>query len=87
MTLFNDAAASQFVPIRRRLAAMEAAWILDHALDPRLALDAGGDPERLIRESAYFKAQRRGFTPGHEVEDWLAAERELGRASRSSLLV
>ena len=30
-----------------------------------------------IAERAYFKAQQRGFTPGHELDDWLAAEREL----------
>lgn len=31
----------------------------------------------LIAECAYFKAQKRGFAPGHELEDWLAAEREV----------
>jgi hypothetical protein len=38
------------------------------------------DPERrdaLIAEAAYFRAQRRGFAPGHEGEDWLAAEAEV----------
>ena len=25
---------------------------------------------------AYYKAQSRGFEPGHELEDWLAAEAE-----------
>ena len=33
--------------------------------------------EQLIAELAYFKAQRRGFEPGHEEEDWLAAEAEV----------
>lgn len=28
-------------------------------------------------ECAYYKAQARGFEPGHEVEDWLEAEAEL----------
>ena len=32
---------------------------------------------QLIAEIAYFKAQRRGFEPGHEEEDWLAAEAEV----------
>jgi hypothetical protein len=31
----------------------------------------------LIAEAAYFRAERRGFAPGHEVEDWLAAESEV----------
>ena len=33
--------------------------------------------ENLIREAAYFRAERRGFSTGHELEDWLAAEREF----------
>jgi hypothetical protein len=33
--------------------------------------------EALIAELAYFRAQRRGFEPGHELEDWLAAEAEI----------
>ena len=31
----------------------------------------------LIAEAAYFRAERRGFVPGHETEDWLAAESEV----------
>jgi hypothetical protein len=27
--------------------------------------------------AAYFKAEARGFEPGHELEDWLAAESEV----------
>jgi DUF2934 family protein len=37
-------------------------------------------PERrraMIAESAYLRAERRGFAPGHEVDDWFAAEREV----------
>lgn len=30
-----------------------------------------------IAERAYFKAERRGFVPGFELDDWLAAEREI----------
>jgi Protein of unknown function (DUF2934) len=31
----------------------------------------------LIAQSAYLRAERRGFAPGHETEDWLAAELEV----------
>jgi len=31
----------------------------------------------LIAEGAYLRAERRGFEPGHETEDWLAAEAEV----------
>ncbi len=30
-----------------------------------------------VRETAYFRAQARGFEPGHELEDWIAAEHEV----------
>jgi hypothetical protein len=30
-----------------------------------------------IRQLAYLFSERRGFTPGHETEDWLAAEHEV----------
>jgi DUF2934 family protein len=31
----------------------------------------------LIAEAAFFRAEKRGFAPGHETEDWLAAETEV----------
>ena len=31
----------------------------------------------LIAEAAYLRAERRGFVPGHETDDWLAAEAEV----------
>jgi len=30
-----------------------------------------------IRRLAYLLSERRGFQPGHEAEDWIAAEREV----------
>ena len=35
------------------------------------------DRHALIAETAYHMAQKRGFAPGHELEDWLAAEAEV----------
>lgn len=37
----------------------------------------GEDRRRLIAEAAYFRAEQRGFVPGQEIEDWLAAELEV----------
>jgi hypothetical protein len=36
-------------------------------------------PDRDVRiaELAYYKAESRGFEPGHEMDDWLEAEQEL----------
>ncbi len=35
------------------------------------------DMNTTIAELAYYKSQSRGFEPGHELEDWLQAEREF----------
>ena len=31
----------------------------------------------MIALAAYYRAERRGFAPGGELEDWLAAESEI----------
>jgi hypothetical protein len=31
----------------------------------------------MIAQAAYLRAERRGFTGGNEIEDWLAAEAEV----------
>ena len=35
------------------------------------------DRKQRIATLAYERAESRGFAPGHELEDWLAAEREV----------
>jgi hypothetical protein len=37
-----------------------------------------------IAECAYYRAEARGFAPGHELDDWLEAERLL--ATQATLL-
>ncbi|HUX83325.1 MAG TPA: DUF2934 domain-containing protein [Halothiobacillus sp.] len=32
-----------------------------------------------IALAAYYKAEARGFAPGHELNDWLEAEQELSQ--------
>lgn len=34
---------------------------------------------RRIQVAAYFLAERRGFAPGHALDDWLAAEDAIDR--------
>jgi DUF2934 family protein len=36
--------------------------------------------EAMISEAAYFRSAHRGFEPGHEVDDWVAAESEIDAA-------
>lgn len=33
--------------------------------------------EQMIAEAAYFHAERRGFSPGNELSDWLQAEADV----------
>jgi Protein of unknown function (DUF2934) len=33
--------------------------------------------QAIISAEAYLRAERRNFAPGHELDDWLAAEAEL----------
>ena len=33
----------------------------------------------MIASAAYFRAQKRGFEPGRELDDWLGAEAEIDR--------
>jgi hypothetical protein len=37
----------------------------------------------LIAAAAYLRAERRGFVPGHETDDWLAAEVEVDALLRA----
>ncbi|HKQ12696.1 MAG TPA: DUF2934 domain-containing protein [Steroidobacteraceae bacterium] len=72
-TLGNGAiAAPQGDPDVAQLAAAEVeARIADHEV--RVAL------------AAYFIAEKRGFEPGHELEDWFAAEAQIAAAEQPSL--
>jgi Protein of unknown function (DUF2934) len=37
----------------------------------------------MIAEAAYLRAERRGFAPGYETEDWLSAEAEVDALLRA----
>ena len=41
------------------------------------ALPSTAQLQTRIAEAAYYRAERRGFAPGGEIEDWLDAEREV----------
>ena len=41
--------------------------------------------EARISEAAFFRAAARGFEPGHEWDDWLAAEKEIDGQSVGAL--
>jgi hypothetical protein len=50
----------------------------------RRLTDVSDDMRRsMIAQAAYLRAERRGFTAGDEVEDWLAAEAEVDALLRA----
>jgi hypothetical protein len=50
---------------------------LPHVLAMCMVPHIHEDRNASIAEAAYFIAERRGFAPGHELEDWLQAENEV----------
>lgn len=46
--------------------------------DPGPALSAQ-ERERFVAQAAYFRAEKRGFAPGCELQDWIEAEAEVLR--------
>ena len=40
-------------------------------------VEESGSKHHQIEVAAYLIAEQRGFAPGHELEDWLEAEREF----------
>lgn len=44
----------------------------------------GREKLELIGKAAYYRAERRGFIPGFELDDWLAAELEIEKSLRKT---
>jgi hypothetical protein len=73
-------------PNRRREARQIAPPASDDTQMPATPQSAAGmvpiEPQRrhaLICTAAYYLAEGRGFCPGGELDDWLAAESEIDR--------
>ena len=51
---------------------------------PAAGTVTAGDADRqaMVAMAAYFRAQKRGFAPGYEVEDWVAAEAEISELTK-----
>jgi len=71
--------AHQSAPKRPAATKPEAAAPKKRAPKPVVGKASRGDADRqaMVAMAAYFRAQKRGFAPGHEMEDWFAAEVEV----------
>jgi DUF2934 family protein len=76
-------------PTANRPVATPVAAGLSTRLEPSTKAPANFDPsssrQALIATAAYYRAEKRGFQPGHELQDWLAAEREIDRVGNDPL--
>lgn len=76
----TPAPAAENAAPRRSTAAPKAAA----APGPSKGITVSEDARRaMIAQAAYLRAERRGFTAGDEVEDWLAAEAEVDALLRA----
>ena len=81
----NPAASAAKLPVKTSSPA--AARV---APEQRLRADHGSSfvdsvhRQAWIAEAAYYRAEQRGFEPGHELEDWLAAEAHVDRELASA---
>lgn len=89
-TQLKGPAAFKSRPMRPKHRTLSAP-VVDHATIVRMAAAqaAGREAERhdMIATAAYFRAQQRGFEPGHELEDWLAAENDVTHLQQLSIMV
>ena len=58
-------------------------WNMSKTVKKAKQIDSNVDPivlpdrDAKIAEIAYYKAENRGFEPGHELDDWIEAEQEF----------
>lgn len=70
------------VRVRQRKAASSSSRTTESHAAPTEAPAPPTDRYASIALAAYFRSQHRGFKPGHEMEDWLAAEAEVDQRLR-----
>lgn len=66
--------------VRPKLARRTRARAVKVGFEPGSAGTA--EREARVAVAAYFIAQNRGFGPGQELDDWLAAEAEIARSTQ-----
>lgn len=59
-------------------AAGQASQAVGKSVSARQSDDYVAKHTKLIAECAYFSAEKRNFTGGDPIQDWLIAEREIG---------
>jgi len=56
-------------------------------LDANVEAVSGEDFYQMVSEAAYYRAEKRNFAPGFELEDWAAAEVEINDVQKENEVV
>jgi hypothetical protein len=78
----SPGAAPPKVRVRQRKSASSSSRTTESHTAANEAPRPVADRYASIAQAAYFRSQHRGFKPGHEMEDWLAAEAEVDQRLR-----
>lgn len=71
------AAAKPATPRARKAKPTQSTPAIEVTSITAIATPDEGELLGMIATAAYYIAQQRNFTPGHELDDWLAAERQI----------
>ena len=77
VTKTDDSNTTHPVPNRRKSLRKSTRSEIPYYAIAEVVPNFSDDHHAAIAEAAYFCAERRGFEPGHELEDWLAGEAEI----------
>jgi len=68
---------SESAPVRAPESAPVAAPVPEPSPAANSAIPSEAELMEMISEAAYYRAEKRGFSPGLEADDWIQAEAEV----------
>lgn len=77
MSKQRSSPGSKRIRRKRSAARNEAAPIESNQSPPSASSVAEAARQRMVAEAAYYRSLHRGFVPGRDLDDWLAAEAEI----------
>ena len=78
-TRLQKSKATSNLPLRAPMVAHKPSKGNSDACPGTAASLSAEERERLVAQAAYFRAEKRGFAPGCELQDWVEAEAEVLR--------
>lgn len=77
MRKHKSARTQQSEPRKKRVARESSSPAESAPSAPSATSVADAARQKMISDAAYYRAQKRDFAPGRELDDWLAAETEI----------